>query len=326
MPTKLQPIDSVEILVLIDNQTDSMSSVPEGFTHEWANLHNAGMEQISGTGQCCANHGLALIITARRGDREHTLLFDAGPVDFAVEFNASRLGKSFASIEAIALSHGHWDHAGGIPAAIDLIRKDGQTGELPVYLHPGMFRKRAFPLSSGELIEIREIATPQELAEQGATPVVTDQPLSVLDYMFYVSGEIPRVTDYEIGFPGHVRRTEDGTGWEDDPLLMDERYVAVNIAGKGLVVFSACSHAGIVNVLHAAQRDFPGVPIHGLTGGFHLAGGNEKIIDQTVADFEQFDIDLIMPGHCTGWRATNALERQYGERVVPIAVGMKINL
>ncbi len=169
MTANLKPVDEVEILVLIDNQTDSLSSVPQGFTHEWVNLHNAGMEQNS--------------------------------------------------------------------------------------------------------------------------------------------GEIPRVTDYETGFPGHVCRTEDGTDWEDDPLLMDERYVAVNIAGKGLVVFSACSHAGIVNVLHAAQRDFPGVPIHGLTGGFHLAGGNEKIIGQTVADFAQFDIDLIMPGHCTGWRAANALER-----------------
>lgn len=321
----IEPIDSVEILVLIDNVTDSLSSVPEGFTHEWVNLHRAGMEQISGAGQCCANHGLSLIITARRGETEHTMLFDAGPVDFAVEYNASRLGKSMAEIEAIALSHGHWDHGGGIPAAIDLIRKDGNRGDLPVYLHPGMFRRRAFPLATGDMIEIRDIATPDELSAQGATPVVTDQPLSVLDDMFYISGEIPRVTAYETGFPGHVSQSDDGT-WEDDPLLMDERYVAVNIKGKGLVVFSACSHAGIVNVLHAAKHDLEDAPIHGLVGGFHLAGGNEKIIEQTVADFEQFDIDLIMPGHCTGWRATNALERSYGARVAPIAVGMKINL
>lgn len=326
MSTALQPVDSVEILVLIDNKTDALSSLPEGFSDEWVNLHKAGMEQISGAGQCCANHGLALIITAQRGGTKHVMLFDAGPVDFAVEYNASRLGASFGEIEAIALSHGHWDHAGGIPAAIGLIRQEGQTGDLPVYLHPGMFRKRAFPLSTGELIEIREIATPDELWAQGATPVVTDQPLSVLDDMFYISGEIPRVTSYEAGFPGHVQRNAEDTGWEDDPLLMDERYVAVNIAGKGLAVFSACSHAGIVNVLHAARRDFPGVPIHALTGGFHLEGGNERIIEDTVADFEQFGIGLILPGHCTGWRATNALERSYGERVVPIAVGMKINL
>lgn len=325
MTSDLQPVDSVEILVLIDNVTDSLSSVPETFTHEWVNLHRAGMKQISGASQCCANHGLSLIITARRGATEHTMLFDAGPADFAVEYNASRLGRSMGQIEAIALSHGHWDHGGGIPAAIDLIRKDGNRGDLPVYLHPGMFRHRAFPLSSGDLIEIRDIATPDELTAQGAAPIVTDQPLSVLDNMFYVSGEIPRITPYETGFPGHISQLDDGT-WEDDPLLMDERYVAVNIAGKGLVVFSACSHAGIINVLRAAKRDFDDTPIHGLVGGFHLAGGNEKAIDQTVVDFEQFDIDLIMPGHCTGWRAINALELSYGPRVVPIAVGMKINL
>ncbi len=95
---------------------------------------------------------------------------------------------------------------------------------------------------------------------------------------------------------------------------------------KGLVVFSACSHAGIVNVLHAARADFPDTPIHALMGGYHLSGVNEKIIDATVADFAQFDVDLILPGHCTGWRATNALERKFGARVVPIAVGMKVNL
>lgn len=100
-----------EIPVLIDNVTDSPSSPPDGRSHEGVNLHRAGMKQITGAGQCCANHGLSLIITARRGEREHTLPFDAGPVDLAVEYNASRLGKSMGQIEAIALSHGHWDHA-----------------------------------------------------------------------------------------------------------------------------------------------------------------------------------------------------------------------
>lgn len=154
MSADLQPIDSVEILVLIDNRTDSLSSVPEEFTHEWVNLHNVGMKQISGAGQCCANHGLALIITARRGETEHTLLFDAGPVDFAVEYNASRLGTSIGTIEAIALSHGHWDHAGGIPAAIDLIMPGHCTGWRATNALERQFGKRIVPIAVGMKINL----------------------------------------------------------------------------------------------------------------------------------------------------------------------------
>ncbi|BCA58134.1 hypothetical protein [Sphingomonas sp. HMP6] len=112
-----------------------------------------------------------------------------------------------------------------------------------------------------------------------------------------------------------------------DPSRRDHKspeYLALNPRGKGLVIFSACSHAGIVNVLHAARRDMPDVPIHAVIGGYHLSGANEAIIGKTVADFAQFDVDLILPGHCTGWRAVNAFERAYGAKVVPIAVGMKI--
>jgi 7,8-dihydropterin-6-yl-methyl-4-(beta-D-ribofuranosyl)aminobenzene 5'-phosphate synthase len=110
------------------------------------------------------------------------------------------------------------------------------------------------------------------------------------------------------------------------PPETDERYLAVNVKGKGLIVFSACSHAGIVNVMHAVQADIPGVPIHTVMGGFHLAGGSEARIGATVSDLAQFEADLFMPGHFTGWRAVNALHHAFGEKVVFMAVGMTIRL
>jgi len=101
----LKPVDRLEILVLIDNKTDSLSSVPAGTTLEWKNLMKAGMKQLSGGCQCCANHGLALIVIAYRGDQKQTILFDAGPVEFAVEYNGRRLGARFDEIDAVMLSH-----------------------------------------------------------------------------------------------------------------------------------------------------------------------------------------------------------------------------
>lgn len=96
----------------------------------------------------------------------------------------------------------------------------------------------------------------------------------------------------------------------------------MNVRDKGLVVFSACSHAGIINVLKHTQALFPTIPIYAVMGGFHLSGHSvEKIIPQTVTDMEQFNLEMIIPAHCTGWRAVSALGNIFGDKVVPSAVG-----
>jgi 7,8-dihydropterin-6-yl-methyl-4-(beta-D-ribofuranosyl)aminobenzene 5'-phosphate synthase len=321
MPT-LQPVDRLEFQILIDNLTDSVSTAPPNVTLEWTALMRAGMRQLSGRCQCCANHGLAVVVKAFRGAASRVVLFDAGPVEFAVEYNGTRLGIDFASIDAVVLSHGHWDHAGGLPMALGLITEANGGRAIPCYLHPGMFRQRAWPLPGGGLLPIREIPSPDDLAAKGAVPVVTTEAQVLLDDMFVVSGEIPRVTSYEKGFPGHKQRSEDGQSWEDDPLIMDERFLAAHVRGKGIVLLTACSHAGIINVLKHAQSSFPAIPLYAVAGGFHLAGGNEKIIAESVRDIGTFGLTLIAPGHCTGWRAVNALANAYGDSTVaPLAVG-----
>ena len=101
-----------------------------------------------------------------------------------------------------------------------------------------------------------------------------------------------------------------------------ERFLAAHVRGKGIVVFTACSHAGVINVLKHAQSSLPAVPLHTVAGGFHLAGGNEKIIGECVRDIGTFGLTMMAPGHCTGWRAINALANAYGDSTVaPLAVG-----
>ena len=256
--TELQPVDRLEIQVLVDNVTDTLSSTPPFVTRELALLLRQGMRITSGGAMCCANHGLSLVITAHGPDGPRTLLFDGGPVDYAVERNGMRLGINFGAIGAAMLSHGHWDHAGGLPRAVSMIVQANGGRAVPLFLHPGMFRPRGQRQPDGGVLPGEAIPTPEQWALLGAEPVVTDAAQTCLDGTFFVSGEIPRVTGYEQGLVGQVCRPSDGADWVPDPLLMDERFLAVHVRGKGLVVFSACSHAGIVNVLHHARASIPG--------------------------------------------------------------------
>jgi|ERR1051326_7417355 7,8-dihydropterin-6-yl-methyl-4-(beta-D-ribofuranosyl)aminobenzene 5'-phosphate synthase len=325
MPT-LQSVERLEIQVLVDNVTDSLSSTPSFVTREWARLQQHGMRFVTGASLCCANHGLSLVITAHGPNGARTLLFDGGPVDYAVERNGTRLGIDFGAIEAAMLSHGHWDHAGGIPRALGMITASNGNRPVPLWLHPGMFGLRGQRQPDGGVLPMEPIPEPEQWRLFGAEPEVTREPVHCLSDMFWISGEIPRQTTYENGLPAQVRRDAAGT-WQPDPLVTDERFLAVHVKDKGLAVFSACSHAGIVNVLHHARASFPGVKLHAAIGGFHLAGPTEAAIPETVRDLGEFGLDLIIPAHCTGWRALNALERAFGEKVVvPSAVGKRFSL
>ena len=322
----LVPADRLDILVLVDNVTDSLSSVPGFVTREWNRLQQRGMSFLAGDALCCANHGLSLVITAHGPNGARTMLFDGGPVDYAVERNGTRLGVDFGAIEAAMLSHGHWDHAGGIPRALSMIRAANGARDVPLYLHPGMFERLGMRQSDGGVLPMERVPTPDEWRALGAEPIVTDQPQACLDDLFFISGEIPRRTTYEKGVPNQVRETPGGT-WESDTLMMNERFLAAHVKGKGFVVFSACSHAGIINVLHHARESFPGVKLHAVMGGFHLAGPTEAVIPETVRDLAEFGLDLIIPAHCTGWRAVGALTGAFGEVVVtPAAVGKVFSL
>jgi 7,8-dihydropterin-6-yl-methyl-4-(beta-D-ribofuranosyl)aminobenzene 5'-phosphate synthase len=202
-----------------------------------------------------------------------------------------------------------------------IVRERGQ-GTLDCFVHPGMFVQRGSRRPDGTLFVYERLPEPDRLAKAGARVISTREPWTAAGDVFHVSGEIPRVTPYEVGLPGHVRQGADGA-WEPDPLIMDERFVSVHVKGKGQLVFSACSHAGIVNVLTRARELFPAVPLYGALGGLHLSGATEKIIPETVADLKRFGLALLAPGHCTGWRALGVLAREFGDELVPSAVGKR---
>jgi len=326
--TVLQAVDSAEVHIIVDNATDSLSSVPSFVETEFAGLsrRRQGHLVLGGSCLCCAAHGLACLITVRRDGETKTLLFDTGPEDRTFEQNVSRLGADLSAVEAIVLSHGHWDHGGAMLRALQIIRDRNGGKRVPYYAHPDMFRTRAMKRPDGSLLLMEDVPSVATLTDHGADVVNTTEAQSLFDGMASVSGEIARVTPFERGLPGQHRRTLDGKGWELDELIMDERFVAVNVKGKGLIIFTACSHAGVVNVLKHARASFPDVPLYAVAGGLHLSGTNERIIPETVAAMRDFGLAVIAAGHCTGWRAIAALANEFGDKtLVPLAVGKRFS-
>jgi 7,8-dihydropterin-6-yl-methyl-4-(beta-D-ribofuranosyl)aminobenzene 5'-phosphate synthase len=325
--TSLAAVDSLDIQVIVDNVTDSLSSVPSFIETELGGLgrRRGGAWVLGGNCLCCAAHGLSCLLTVKSGGATHSVLFDTGPEDRVFEQNVSRLGLDLGPVEAMVLSHGHWDHAGAMLRALQLVLDRNGGKRIGCYVHPDMFRSRAVKMPDGSFRPMEDVPSLADLEAQGGRVVCTREPQTIADSVF-VSGEIPRRTPFETGLPGQHRRTEDGKGWEPDELLIDERFVAVNVRGKGLVVLTACSHAGVINVLNHARESFPDMKLHCVLGGLHLSGTNERVIPQTVEALKGFDLDVVAAGHCTGWRAMAALTNAFGDKkLAPLAVGKRLS-
>jgi 7,8-dihydropterin-6-yl-methyl-4-(beta-D-ribofuranosyl)aminobenzene 5'-phosphate synthase len=341
LPHGVIELDELAIRVVVDNETDTLSSIDEGVpqipevvqraarlpafrTHEGHDCKQA-FDDL-----CCACHGLSVLITGRRGGSECTMLFDVGPYADVWLDNARRLGIDAARIEHVFLSHWHADHSGGFPKVIAAIAAARAAAGLPppvVDLHPKRPDQRGILLPSGLMVMLTPEPAFAEMAAAGGALVKRDDAHAICSGFFLGSGAIARVTEYETGLVGHHSFFgETGTA---DPLIMDERFVAAHVRGRGTTVFSACSHAGIVNACLAAKAQFPEAPIDLVLGGYHLAGrAMEQRIETTVRDLAgRIAPRLVAPGHCTGWRAKAKLAGTFAPgRYAPSVVGTMYRL
>jgi len=310
-------LDELEILVVVDNETDTLSSIDDGVPQIPEVVHVAARTPPSREYEgheckvvldqlCCGCHGLSILITGRRDGNEHVMLFDVGPYPDLWLDNARRLDVDLAKIEIVFLSHWHFDHSGGFPDVVAAIAKArAGAGLAPplVDLHPKRPDQRGILLPNGQMILLAEEPTFAEIEQAGGKILKSDEPHALCDGFFFASGAIERITEYETGLVGH--HSFYGTDGEPDPLIMDERFIAARVRDRGVSVFSACSHAGIVNACLGVKAQFPGAPVDLVIGGYHLAGkAMETRIEQTVQDLQtRIEPNLVAPGHCTGWRA-----------------------
>ena len=316
---QLKSVDSLIVDVITDDVSDTYVTKTFFSVSEFADIIKAGATMISGETLLCANLGFGLRFTIRDNDKKHHVLFDTGPEGEIFVRNCRNLGFGLGEISDVLITHGHWDHTGALLDAIDLIVKNG--GSPAVHVNPGMFNERAIELPTGQIVQVQDVPTPSDISARGATVVNDGLARLVADDCVYYSGEIPRVTSFEKGRKDHLCRKNSNYPWQPDPLLMDERMVVIDVKNLGLVVFSACSHAGIVNVCIDVKRLFPNRKIYCVMGGLHLGGIMESIIPATVDGVREFDVKQFILGHCTGWRALHAFANAYGERVSQSAVG-----
>ncbi|KAJ5274268.1 hypothetical protein N7505_002813 [Penicillium chrysogenum] len=337
MPINLEEVDSLEAIVIIDNELDPLSlpspRYRSSFGEPGGNCH--GLEAYVDRSRGCLQGIKArrcllrsTWLTATKSGKKHTILFDAGPEEEAWERNVKRLRPNLSSVEVIHLSHWHRDHSGGLLRAIRMIsdakRAESRSGDLVADLHPDRPVYRGISLPS-HIISLQADPTFEEIGNAGAVVDKRSEPHTVLDNFFLVSGEIPRVTPYETGLKNAVRYDPDESDWFSDEVIVDERSLICNLKGKGLVVFTGCSHAGVVNTTkHAVELTGGTVPVHAVVGGFHLATSDADQIQDTVADLKGLDPAVLMPGHCSGWRAKFAIEKHMPGSLVPCTVGSRI--
>ncbi|PWY92794.1 metallo-beta-lactamase superfamily protein [Aspergillus heteromorphus CBS 117.55] len=345
MASTLLEIDSLEATIIIDNELDTMSPVAPDtvqVTGQMRSLATDSPHLIHDRGDarrelqmediCCAAHGLSILVTATKDGERHTLLFDAGPEGEAWERNVKRLRPDLSAVELVQLSHWHRDHSGGLQRAIQMITSARQStsnshgdGHGPIVdVHPDRPDYRGMAIGEN-IISLQADPTFAELKEAGGVVEKHDDGHTVLDDFFFVSGEIPRRTGYEMGLRGGMRFDKDEGDWFSDEGIADERFLMCNLKGKGIVMFTACSHAGVVNCARHAIDELGGdVPLHAIIGGFHLATSDAAQLESTVRDLKRLDPAVILPGHCSGWRAKFAIERSMPGALVPCSVGMKI--
>jgi 7,8-dihydropterin-6-yl-methyl-4-(beta-D-ribofuranosyl)aminobenzene 5'-phosphate synthase len=324
----LEPVDELSVLTVCDNVTDLLLPDEGPATRvPVARMLRQGPMQEAPTllgGKVpdppLAQHGFSALVEVRRGGRVRRLLFDTGITPAGCVDNLYRLGRDPADIEAIVCSHGHFDHTTGLSGLIGRLGR----ANLPVLIHPEFWNRRRQFIPGLEPVEIPTTSR-RALDEAGFDIIEQRQPSFLYDRSILITGEVDRVTSFETGFPTH--QAWRGSSWEPDPLILDDQALIANVAGRGLVVLTGCGHAGVINICRYAQRLTGIGKLHAVIGGFHLTGPLfEPIITDTVDALELLAPDVIVPAHCTGWKATHAIARRLPGAFIQNSVGTTFHL
>jgi 7,8-dihydropterin-6-yl-methyl-4-(beta-D-ribofuranosyl)aminobenzene 5'-phosphate synthase len=261
-----------------------------------------------------AQHGLSIFLELNFGSESMKLLWDTGASSEVMLHNADALDLDLCHLDLICLSHGHYDHTGGLMGVLQR-----RNGRVCILAHPDIFLPKLKERPTLQYIGPPFTRTQAEAA--GAIMLDCRSPLDVAPGVMS-TGEVARLESFEKveGF----WTVKDGQYCEDS--IPDDQALAINLPGKGLVVITGCAHSGIINTIRHAQKITGVEELHAVIGGFHLMGADEKRINATAKALQNLDPAIVRPGHCTGQKAVCRLQEALGERCRPLAVGDSIQL
>jgi len=260
-------------------------------------------------------HGISLFLAAVQGDLRRNVLVDVGQNSEALLHNMKLMGIAPSSIDAVVLTHCHYDHTQGLAEILKAIGKR----DLPVVAHPDLFR-----LNFVEQPYLRSVGVPrpdarERIEENGGTLFLTSDPLRLMPGLA-TTGYVPRQTDFEAA--GLSLKTIDAAGRVAADPMADDISVVAATKNAGLQILTGCSHAGIVNIARQAQALYPGLRLGGIIGGLHLVEASPERIARTATALKELDVKRVYAGHCTGFDAQVALRAAFGDRFEPLRTGM----
>lgn len=257
---------------------------------------------ISGTME---EHGFSALIEPSGGE---PLLFDTGQ-GLTLLHNARRMNKDLAKVGKVVISHGHFDHAGGLLPLLN------EYGPKQVYGHPAIFTERYRVKETGESYPIGIPNNRSELEAAGATFDLSRNYREIAPKVF-LTGEVPRVTGFETGDQGLYC---DCSGKQPDHTPDDQSLVLET--GKGLVIILGCCHAGLVNTLEQIATVTGRRDIHAVVGGTHLGFCGQDQIEKTISAIRNYGIKKLAVSHCTGFDASARLSRELQKQFQVAMVG-----
>lgn len=254
-------------------------------------------------------HGFACFIETEAGN----VLFDTGQ-GMGICGNADALGKDLKSLQVIAISHGHYDHTGGLPQVLQ------RTGSIPVYGHPDIFSGRSW--SDGQVTRYIGMRHRRSYLESlGARFQLVRRPVEISPGL-HLTGEIPRFNDFERPDANMVLHTANGDAVRPDPITDDLSLVIEST--KGLIVVLGCAHAGMINIFDHVLNTFNRDRIYAVVGGTHLGFSQPDQFDETLKAVDRYGIQKMGVSHCTGLEKAAILHARLGERFFFGCVGAEL--
>jgi 7,8-dihydropterin-6-yl-methyl-4-(beta-D-ribofuranosyl)aminobenzene 5'-phosphate synthase len=336
----LQQVDKVSITILMDNFVDFLLMNNEHATRP--SLTNN--DKISLLPPPIAEHGFSALVKVEKRIEENnqdsyldknnvqtqstvnTFLFDTGISENGIVHNTKVFGVNLSKIDGIILSHGHFDHFAGLINALREISINDRRKGIDLFLHPDSFLKRWEVFPDGKKAEMPFLDEGQ-LKKEGAKIHKSKDPIYLPNKdcpLILLTGQIPRETTFEKGFPFQYTIDSMNKNLVPDPLVKDDQALIVNVKDKGLVILTGCGHAGLINTINYAKKLTGIEKIYAILGGFHLPADNgiyEEAIEPTLKELQKVNPNYIIPCHCTGWKAINKIIDLMPEKFIQSSVG-----